>query len=66
MPYTGPNDPTLPDYVKKLSGKRRRMWLHVWQAAYARCQTTGGKSCDQAAFKQANGVVKVTDNMTGQ
>jgi hypothetical protein len=40
------------------------MWLHVWQAAYARCQTTGGKSCDQAAFKQANSAVKATDNMT--
>jgi hypothetical protein len=52
MPYSGGSDPKLPANVKKLSAKRRRQWVHVWQSMMDR---TGDES---KAFAAANSVVK--------
>lgn len=59
MPYSGPSDSTLPDYVKKLNAKDKRQWVAVFNSAYQSCQDEGGEDCESSAFAQANGVVKV-------
>lgn len=59
MPY---NDLTnLPAAVKKLPEKRQRQWMHVWNSAYQRCQEKGGEGCEESAFAQAWGVVKMDE-----
>ena len=60
MPYTGPNDPELPENVQELSENRRAQWVEVFNSAYERC--TGGEvddvdDCEAFAFANANGVV---------
>ena len=48
MPYSVDNPP---DVVKKLSPKKQRQWIHVWNSAYE-----AGKS-EPTCFKEAWGVV---------
>jgi len=53
------NDPDLPAHVKKLSAKKRRQWVHVWNAAYQKAIDGGASkaNAEKSAFAQANGVV---------
>src|SRR5437868_5512906 len=57
MPYKSVDE--LPDNIQKLSAKKQRQWMSIWNSAYSRC-TSGGKdakACESSAFAQANGVV---------
>ncbi len=67
MPYTGPDDPAIPEYVRRLPRAVRRRWVAVWNRAYADCQRTQRsrapgrersepEDCDSYAFRVANGV----------
>lgn len=47
-----------PANVQKLPAKKRRMWIRIWNSAFSKCQSEGGKDCEASAFRQANGVVK--------
>lgn len=60
MPYTV-NSPNLPSNVKALPAVKKRQWIAVWNSAYAKCISDGGKvaDCESGAFAQANGVVKM-------
>lgn len=60
MPYSGKNDPNLPENVKKMPADDREQWVEVFNSAYKSCISDGGsaKSCETSAFKQANGVMK--------
>lgn len=64
MPFSGPQDPDLPDNVKRLSEKKRRQWVAVWNSAFKRCmggdtrvRSPDTKKCESFAFQNANGVV---------
>jgi len=57
MPYSGKDDPNLPDAVKKMSAKKRSQWVAVFNGALERCQQEDGKDCEEKAFKMAYGVV---------
>jgi cation transport regulator ChaB len=59
MPYATVGD--LPPAVKKLSSKKQRQFMHVWNSAYNKCQTDGGGDCEASAFKQAWSVVNKSD-----
>lgn len=52
MPYSGADDPKLPANVKKLSDKKRRQWIHVWDSEMAK------HSDESRAFAAANSVMK--------
>ena len=52
MPFSGASDPTLPAHVKRLSAKRRRQWVAVWNSTFARENDEG------RAFRAANAAVK--------
>jgi hypothetical protein len=49
-----------PENVQKLPAKKRRQWIRIFNSSFARCQSEGGKDCEQTAFKMANGSVKPT------
>jgi len=51
MPYSGPDDPNLPDHVKKYPKDLRAQWVEVWQSVYERTEDEG------EATRQANGVI---------
>lgn len=55
MPYTGADDPKIPDHVPR--GKRAQ-WAAVWNRTYEACQKAGGDDCEARAFRAANGVIK--------
>lgn len=50
MPYSGADDPKLPAHVKKMSTKKRRQWIHVWESEMAKHSDEG------RAFASANSV----------
>lgn len=52
MPYSGPEDRTLPDYIKKLKKSLREAWAKAWNYAFKRFKD------ESRAFKYANGVIK--------
>ncbi len=58
MPYSGPQDKSLPEHVKKMPGRMRRQWVHIWMNAWQRCQREQQGDCEARAFKQANAVTK--------
>lgn len=58
MPYSGPDDKSLPSNVKELGDEQRRQWVYVFNSAQARCEKRGGKKCEAFAFRNANGVLK--------
>lgn len=64
MPYSGPNDPKLPENVKDKPVKQRRRWVSVFNSAWDRCQKEGGKNCEGVAFRQANGVAFKESDMS--
>lgn len=51
MPYGGKDGKELPENVKKLSPKKQRQWMHVWNSAFAK------HGDESKAFAMANGVV---------
>lgn len=59
MPYSGPEDPSLPANVKRLPAVKRRQWVHIWNSTYEGCISDGGSTatCEANAFRNANGVV---------
>lgn len=57
MPFDGPNDKTLPNYVRKLSPKVRARWVAIFNSVFDR-------SGEAAAFKTANAFLR--DNVTGK
>lgn len=67
MPYTGANDPDLPESVKDLPEDKRSQWVAVFNSAYERCTEEGLSEvadnpddfadCEAFAFANANGVV---------
>lgn len=58
MPYKNANDAKLPSNVKKLSFKKRKTWVSVFNATLSKCETDGGDDCEGLAFRTANGAVK--------
>jgi 2'-5' RNA ligase len=62
MPYSGPNDPDLPANVRTLPEGERARWVAVWNDAYRACRERGGKDCEGAAFRTANGALKRSAN----
>lgn len=54
MPYSGADDKDLPSNVKKLSPKKRRQWVHVFNSAHA-------KHGESTAFAMANSVVSKSE-----
>jgi len=53
MPYSGADDSDLPSNVKKLSDKKRRQWVHIWNSTYSSCTKGGGgqQECESKAFR---------------
>jgi HK97 family phage major capsid protein len=61
MPYSGPNDPDLPEHVQKLPEKKRRQWIAVFEQVL---EDTGDEGRAMAA---ANAAVKAAgDSMVLQ
>ncbi|KKN49184.1 hypothetical protein LCGC14_0645250 [marine sediment metagenome] len=60
MPYSGPDDKSLPSNVKKKSKGKRKQWIAIFNSTFKACKKKGGKkkTCDSKAFKVANGVLK--------
>jgi len=60
MPYSGPSDPKMPDYIKKLSKKARTAWVKAFNAAYHSFDPAKHKAANAEAyaFAVANSVVK--------
>ena len=56
MPYSGPDDDTLPENVKKLPANKKAQWVEVFNSAMKKCTDDGGDDCEGASFAQANGV----------
>ena len=52
MPYDGPSDSSLPDYIKKLPKSKRAQWVEVFNSAMQQHHD------ESKAFAMANGVVK--------
>lgn len=52
MPYSGPNDASLPKNVLRLSAIRRRQWLEAYDSGKGRSMSDGD------AIHMANGVIK--------
>jgi len=59
MPYSGPNDPELPDYIQELEEGDREQWVAIFNDAFEACMDDDGEmgECEGSAFAQANGVV---------
>ena len=55
MPYDGPADSSLPDYVKRMPPAKRKRWVGAFNSAYERDGDEG------KAFRVANSVVKTKD-----
>jgi len=58
-PYSGPDDPDLPDNVQALSQRLREIWVNVFNSAYDSCIADGGNTsdCEGSAIAQAWSVV---------
>ncbi len=60
MPYSGSEDASLPENVKKLNTQQRKKWVATFNNTIESCQKNGGKAdkCEELAFRIANGTVK--------
>ncbi len=60
MPYSGSEDTTLPENVKRLNIQQRKKWVATFNNTIESCQKNGGKAdkCEELAFRIANGTVK--------
>ena len=63
MPYSGANDPDLPDNVKDLPESDREQWVAIWNETYESCVDDDGSDCEGKAFAAANGVVMESNKM---
>lgn len=65
MPYTGPQDPKLPNYVKEKPTAARRQWVGAWNGAFRKCVRDGGGTqfCEGQAFRIANATLKGNKTM---
>ncbi len=68
MPFSGPDDDSLPDRIKEMSKETREKWVGAWNGAFKNCRnadTVGGagsvKDCEGVAFKIANTAVSTKD-----
>lgn len=57
MPYSH-DDEKLPDNVKSLPVKKRKIWASTWNSVYQKCKDEGGEDCEEQAFRIANGKIK--------
>ena len=66
MPYSGPNDETLPVYIAGKPVSVRGHWVSEWNAADANCRRngTGGPDCEGYAFRVANAAIKEVGGVT--
>lgn len=62
MPYSGPGDDKLPDYVKKMGEDKRKQWAATFNGRHKACMDKGadGKECESSAFAVANAAVKAS------
>lgn len=58
MPFSGPNDPELPESIQELPEEKREIWVSAWNAAFDRCQNESGEDCEGVAFRIANSAVE--------
>ena len=65
MPYSGSDDPNIPDNVPEAD---KAQWVEVWNSTYNACIEDGGEveECESAAFVAANGVIKNTVQTIGE
>lgn len=61
MPYSGPDDPNLPDHVKEEDEETRREWVGVFEGVYADCREDDGDDCEGMAMRMANDAIKAAD-----
>jgi len=67
MPYSMDQPEKLPENVRKLSEKKQKVWVEVFNSAYKACQEEEEtpEKCETTAFAQANGAVKDDDDSKG-
>jgi hypothetical protein len=58
MPFSGPNDPELPDQVQEMPEEKRDLWVSTWNAAFDRCVNESGEDCEGKAFRIANSAIE--------
>lgn len=60
MPYSGPDDPKLPENIQGKSEDDRSQWVAVWNDVYESCVSDGGDSadCEGKAFASANASIR--------
>ena len=58
MPFSGPNDPELPDNIQALPEEKRNQWVSAWNAAFDRCVNESGEDCEGVAFRIANSAIE--------
>lgn len=58
MPYSGPDDDSLPDSVKELPTDKKKKWVAVFNDAHKSCMADEGEDCEGMAMKAANGAIK--------
>ena len=61
MPYSGPEDPKLPDYIQEKPLADREKWVAVWNDSYSSCISDGGSTedCESEAFAAASASIRV-------
>ncbi len=60
MPYSGINDPKLPEYVTDMPDDDIEDWVAIWNQEYEDCMSedgTNSEQCEERAFSLANGLV---------
>lgn len=62
MPYSGVSDKNLPDNVKKMSSKMKKIWVSSFNSAFDSATEKGEKDPEAYAFKVANSAVKKASN----
>ena len=58
MPFSGPNDPELPERIQEMPEDVREKWVGAWNAAFDRCEQEVGEDCEGVAFRIANNAIK--------
>ncbi len=54
MPFSGPNDETLPPNVKDRPQSVRARYVRVWNGAFSGCELETVQDCETVAFQVAN------------
>lgn len=58
MPFSGPDDPTLPERIQDMPEDVRDKWAKTWNAAFDRCENESGEDCEGVAFRIANSAIE--------